>query len=367
MPWLLIAGMLSAAVSWAGTPGTVAFDYRNVPSWRAIADSGYAMAVLSARGQTAAGGWAGDSLRARGVRVLYVHQPWAVTWGGQLITDLEPDGTLSGLAGWYGAFLRDSTGQLADVQEPGVDGIAYDYRDTAFARAYAAAMAAHDPKAGGWYYDYGDMVYGIPWVWSLRDVAGSTWPAWTAGYRLAAQGTRGALRGSASCWCGPACVSPCDIWPYEGVGPYFQNLISYAKVLDGCRSVRRLGGRGLIFCQRASVPSYRRATAGISLLTDSWFNWREFLVAGGFNRNLRDPEHFELSLGAAPDTAWQRAPGVWQRMFSRGLVLANVGTTSYHYTYSTSLSFDLGPGDALVLQNRDARGRWIKVRTNWGQ
>lgn len=366
--WLAL--VLAVALSLLPTPTlaapqTMAWAWRNTPDWRAVADSGYAAACLYARAQTTRSGYAGDSLQAHGIKVWLAVQPWLVTWRGMPIKDWQPDSSLWAICERDSLWLRDSTGAVVRVSWPDVeDALVPDFSRRDVAEAWARALVAHWPKTDGWYLDYGDLTNGISWVYACRKVSPAKMTAWTLGYRRVAE----ILRSSGaklSCWCKPQDAKVCSVWPFEGVGPFYGVGYPYLRVLTELRAQRRQGGRGLVFCERLDVPQYRRATAGVALLTDSWFTWK---VGNASDRSFKDPEHFDLVIGTAPDTCWERAPGVWQRMFTRGFVIANVSTAQWFtYQRNANVSYVIGPGDALVVQTRDALGRYIPWRTNYGR
>ena len=339
----------------ASAPGTIAFDLRNCPDWRFIAEHRYAAAILSARAKDCG---AADSLRARGLRVGYHIQPWLPAWDGAAETTFTLDRTLYRLTSSEAAWLRDSTGKVPLVHEPGITGLPYDYSQLDFARRFGQALAAFDPAADFWYFDYGDMKSGIPWVVSLRRVASDRWPRWAEGYRLVAE----RARGERVCFYGKGddfLCPECDVYPFEGVGDEPGDLYGYARTLAMCRAAEREGKAGLIFCQKAQAR-HRRVLAAIALLTGAWFNWRDFAAPGGFDKNLPDPEHFELKLGAPSDTMRQVAPGVWRRAYQRGFVIANLGEVPYRLSDAVMVA----PLDGLAAQTRDASGRKARWLTN---
>lgn len=349
---------LSALVL-ATAPQTVAFDLRNCPDWRAIAEQGYEAAILSVRAKDCG---AADSLRARGLLVGYLLQPWLPAWDGAAETTFVLDRALYRLASSKAAWLHDSSGAVLLVHEPGITGLPYDFSNLDFAARFGRALAAFDPLAAFWYFDYGDMKYGVGWVTSLRAVAPAQWPRWAEGYRTMAR----AVKAERVCFYGKGddFVCPeCDVYPFEGVGNEARDFYRYDRTLVMCRAAERAGRRGLIFCQRADSARHRRCLAAIARLTSAWFNWRDFGAPGGFNRNLPDPEHFALDLGAAADTMREVAPGVWRRDFRRGFVVANVADAPYRLSDSLTVE----PQDGLVAQIRDRAGRAIAWRTNQDQ
>jgi hypothetical protein len=316
---------------------------------------GYEAAILSARGKECG---AADSLRARGVLVGYHLQPWLPAWGGTAETTFVLDRTLYQLTNADSAWLHDSTGAIPRVQEPGITGLPYDFSNLRFAEQFGKALAAYDPRASFWYFDYGDMKYGIGWVTSLRGVAPAHWPDWAAGYRRMAQqvpAQRACFHGKTDFLC-----PECDIYYFEGIGNAPRDLYRYDRTLAMCRDAERARERGLIFCQRADSTAHRRCLAAIALLTGSWFNWRDFGTPEGFSLNLPDPEHFAFDLGAPRDTMRQVAPGVWRREYRRGFVIANVGTSPYRL----SESYTVAPSDGIVAQTKNRKGRAIPWRTD---
>lgn len=347
----------------ATAPQTIAFDLRNAPDWQDIARRGYAAAILSARAKDSG---AADSLRARGVLVGYHLQPWLPAWDGVAETTFVLDRTLQGLASADDAWLHDSTGAVPLVHEPGITGLPYDFSNAAFAARFGRALSDFDPRASFWYFDYGDMKFGVGWVTSLGAVDPGIWPRWAAGYRAMARALNAESAVPAAqrvCFYGKGddfVCSECDVYPFEGVGNAARDLYRYDRTLAMCRDAERAGRRGLLFCQRKGGAAHRRCLSAIALLTGAWFNWRDFEAPGGFDRNLPDPEHFELDLGAAADTMREIAPGVWRRTFRRGFAIANVSEVPYRLSDAVTL----GPADGFVAQTRDRAGRAISWRTD---
>src|SRR5215470_12064015 len=217
---------LASALLLATAPHSIAFDLRNVPDWRAIASQRYDAAILSARAKDCG---AADSLRRRGVKVGYHLQPWLPAWDGAAETTFVLDRTLHVLASADSAWLHDSTGAIPLVREPGITGLPYDFSNLVFAEQFGRALAVFDPRASFWYFDYGDMKYGIGWVTSLRGVAPAHWPRWAEGYRLMARQVGGARRG---CFYGKGddFICPeCDIYYFESVGDAARDLYRYDR------------------------------------------------------------------------------------------------------------------------------------------
>jgi hypothetical protein len=359
----------SFSLAGAGVKGTIACDWRNTPNWHAIADSNFEASVIFPRSQSARGGWAADSLKAHGVRVYFAHQPWLGLWKGQPIKDWKYDSTLWVICEKDSLWLRDSTGAIVHIYGDIDNALVPDFRIPEVVDAWGRAIAGYWPKADGWHFDYGDLVRGISWVPSCKKVRPADMAAWTVGYKQVVGLIRSVNSGSeTACWCSPMNINFCSIWPFENVAPYYTNQYSYERVLTEFRTIKRLGGRGLLFCQRSDVPSYRRTTAAICLLTDSYFNWRHFYSKTDPNwawNNLRDMEHFVLDIGTAPDSCIEVAPKVWQRKFTRGIVTVNVSPDYYRYVYSKNQQYPIAPGDALVVQDRSKNGRFIKLITNY--
>lgn len=325
-----------------------------MPDWRDIARQGYAAAILSARARDTG---AADSLRARGVLVGYHLQPWLPAWDGAPETTFVLDRTLYRLASASAGWLRDAKGLIPLVHEPGITGLPYAFSNSGFAQRFGRALDDFDPRASFWYFDYGDMKYGVGWVTSLRGVDPKTWPPYAAGYRLMAS----QVRARRVCFYGKGddfLCPECDVYPFESVGNEPRDLYRYDRTLAMCRAAERAGKRGLIFCQRADSAAHRRCLASIALLTRAWFNWRDFAVPEGFDRNLADPEHFDLDLGAPRDTMREIAPAVWRREFRRGFVIANVGSAPYRL----SGAYTIDSSDGLVIQTRDRSGRGMRWR-----
>jgi len=83
--------------------------------------------------------------------------------------------------------------------------------------------------------------------------------------------------------------------------------------------------------------------------------------------HARDPEHFELAVGAPVGEPRERSPGVWQRATARGVVVVNLSSAPAIYVHGGRTRFTIPSGDALVLQDRDAAGRAMPVATNGGR
>jgi len=342
---LLVLGILFAlAVPVPAEPvrGTGAFDYRNSPNVGAT--SGYELLVLS----PLSGLDRLDSARVQGARAWRWVQPWLCTWQGRPIWRQAWD-----LAEARNSFLRDTTGARVVVNESDVSACwVLDYRDTVLADSMAAWYNAW--VADGIYLDYG--CEDLSWLWSARAVARSVWPAWAKGYgRIKTQ-----IAGEAGCGCSLTSLnaSGCDVLYLEGIPGFY----SYLRTLELTRDARARGKRGLVFCQ-TGVKWHRRCLAGISLLADALFNWRDFNVAGGTWNNLRDPEHFDLWLGNVWGDIWEPSPRIYRKQFTHGMVIVNLSTSSWKYG-----SRWIAPNDALVIQFRDrVTGQWITWRTNEGR
>jgi hypothetical protein len=109
------------------------------------------------------------------------------------------------------------------------------------------------------------------------------------------------------------------------------------------------------------VPSRRRLTAALCYLTGGLFAYRD--ASGGTPLPLRDPEHFDLYLGAFEEPHRELAPGVYERRSSHGVVVANLSAQPYEYE-----GYGIPPADALIAQTRDEEtGEPIDWLTTFGR
>lgn len=340
--------------------GTFAYDYRNNPVVADLLDR--ELVVLSARGMLAPG--RADSLAAAGVRPFVIVQPNQAFVAGQAIgSRLGDDRTFPWdtatyqLATKHGALMRDSvTGAWLDMFGGSPwSSVVLDFRDRDFALEYAALLASTFPKARGVVLDYG-----CPWI----PIALPDWPAWRAGwvdYLAELRRLRPDL----------VLVSQCDKWatdlPVDGVllERVGAALNPTVKSFATAQALARAGKRVHLRQEWASSTT-RRYFASLAVMFDGTFD-----QCGDPNRvppmHVRDLEHFALVAGVPAGDAWERAPGVWQRMLTRGLVIVNVSGAPFVYRYNTSTTFTVFAGDALLLQNRDSRGRFMRAVTNAGR
>jgi hypothetical protein len=356
----LLGMILAPTVEAATVRGSFAFDYRNLPSVGPLLDR--EIVVLSARGYLAPGRV--DSLVAAGVRPFVLVQPNQAWRLGGVAIGAAPgddraypwDTATYLLATKHDAILRDSTGAFVDM----FGGVSWssmvlDFGNRAFGRDYAALLAGAFPRAAGVVLDYGCPYMPVP----VPDYEG-----WRAGWIAYLEELR-RLRPDLEL------VSQCDKWkpelPTSGVllERVGSALNPPAKSFATARALAGAGRRAF-FRQEWTAPQTRRFFASTAVM-----------FAGAFDQcadpnkvpplHWRDVEHFELSPGYPVGDAWERAPGIWQRMTSRGLVLVNVSAPTLVYRYNTTTTFYVPAGDALLIQNRDERGRFIKARSNAGR
>lgn len=356
--------LLGASTASSAVTGTSAYDYRNNPSVGPLLDR--EMVVLSARGMFAPGRV--DSLLGSGVK------PWMLVQPNQSFVNGLAIGSRPGddrtfpwdtatyqLAMKHGAIMRDSTGAYLDMfGGTQWQSMVLDFRNRAFGADYAALLVSMFPRLSGLVLDYGcgDL------AWMGLKVPLSVWPDWRAGW-IAYLAELRRLRPDL------VVVSQCDKWqrdlPVDGVllEQAGYSLQTPAKAFSTTRDLVGAGKRAH-YWQEWSDKRTRRFFAAIALMFDGTYR-----QTGTPNIvppvNYRHPEHFDLSVGVPGSAAWERAPGVWQRMYTRGLVILNVTGATMTYQYNQTTAFTIPPGDALVLQNRDTRGRFIVAKTNAGR
>lgn len=357
---------IAAAVTAHGDvrTGTYAWDYHNAPYVGRYA--GYEFVALSTRGALARG--AADSVHAAGGKVLMQWQPVVAVSNGIALEGAQYpwDTALHELARRRGAILTDSTGGFVDLF-PGDrwDAWVLDMRDTAFVDELAQLMTTmYRGRVNGTLFDYGCGDLG--WA-ALPHLNPGIWPAWRQGFRRLV----GAVRQAKGGWLS---ILQCDKWPvgFEEVadGLYLEkagwSLNPPAKVWA---SATRFPNRWVLIRVEDLVASRRRLFAGMALLADARFNWSDLRGDSGAGSDFqpRDPEHFELSIGAAPGSWFTKAPGVLERVFTRGLVIVNLSPAPYVYQVSQTRSYTIQPNDALTIQTRDAAGRWIVWLTDAGR
>jgi len=333
---VLAALALSAAVA----AGSFATDYRNAPDWRALV--GFERVALSARAKVAA-----DSLVGSGAEVFAWAQPLVPTWQGEPIRSWPWDAAMWETAERYGAVLPYA------VEGDDISGARLlDFRVDGFPVALAQAQAAELDGWAGVLLDYGCP--DLAWEQSLPMLGEVFWEPWREGYYLYRAALSFYLQGR-------PIICQCDTWQ----GLYFHcdglvwekvgwSLNPYEKVWHGLSS----GAVGASVVLYPGGPGAgQRLAAGMALARDAAFLWRD--VADPWTPQ-RDTEHFELTVGTFYLDAWERAPGVWIRVATHGLVLVNLSDAPYRYG-----SRVVGPMDALVIQFRnEVTGRWQKWRDN---
>lgn len=359
---LLCLFVFPRTVHAAPVRGTFAYDYRNNPVVADLRDR--ELVVLSARGMLAPG--RADSLIAAGSRPYVIVQPnQAFTGGVPIGSRLGDDRTFPWdtatyrLALEHDALMRDSTGAWLDMFAGAGGGtwssVVLDFRNRAFGKAYAALLVATFPKAAGVVLDYG-----CPWI----PITLPGWADWRAGWVAYLDEVR-RLRPEL------VLISQCDQWktdlPVAGVllERVGAALNPPAKSFATARALAGAGKRAHLRQEWASSTT-RRYFASLAVMFDGTFD-----QCGDPNRvppvHVRDLEHFTLVAGVPAGDPWERSPGVWQRMLTRGLVIVNVSGPPFVYRYNTTTTFTVNAGDALLLQNRDSRGRFMKAATNAGR
>ena len=72
--------------------------------------------------------------------------------------------------------------------------------------------------------------------------------------------------------------------------------------------------------------------------------------------SVKDPEHWELDLGPAAGP-WRRLdPGIYERSFTQGVVVANLGRGAYRHTGGDGRTRTIPAHDALIAQTKNASG-----------
>lgn len=358
----VFAAMLIPCVAGsAPVKGTHAYDYRNNPYVGALLDR--EVVILSPRGMLAPGRV--DSLVSAGVKVYVLIQPNQIFTNGVAIGsrpgDVQTfpwDTATYNLAVKYNAIMRDSTGAYLDMfGGTSWQGMVLDFRIREFGSEYAALIASMFPKLSGVVFDYGcgDL------AWMALKIDPSVWVDWRAGWKsfVADLGTTNPQI---------ATIAQCDQWP-NGFSAEFDGILLErvgSALNPPVKSWNTTKSHKVFYRQEWTDPRTRRLFAGMALLSDGLFD-----QCGDPNKvppvHIRDLEHFELSLGIPGDTWWERVPNVYQRMFSRGLVIVNMQSWPYYYEASRTKTYEIMPYDALVAQTRSPDGRWIKWITNSGR
>lgn len=333
---------------------TFAYDYRNTPNVSRLLDR--QIIIFSMRGMIAKR----DSVPDYAGRVFALTQPNLAFTNGVAIGSRPGDEYIFPwdtaaytLTQKHDAIMRDSTGNLLDMfGGTQWQSMVLDFRDSAFARDYASLMRERRFLGNlGVALDYGcgDL------AWMALKVDPSTWPEWRQGWRYFLQEL-----GTSS----PR-ICQCDQWPrgfdsecdgilFERVG---QGLNPFSKVWGIARSLPR---ERIVFLRQEDTQSRsRRAFATMSLLLPNAYydQCQDPNVVPPVH--LKNIEHFGLNIGDEGGDYWERSPGVFQRMYTRGLVILN--TTNQPYRYS---KYTIGPQDGFVAQTRDGKGRWMTWATN---
>jgi hypothetical protein len=354
----LALAVVAANADAAVRTGTFAYDYRNVPVVSRF--DGFEVVVLSARGATLQAPI--DTVHAWGGRVLALVQPTLATWHGRPTEDRRQypwDARLWRAARAHEAVLHDARGDTLWMfrGEPYAAAL-WDLGDSSFVASVAEAIVDSSGglgRADGIVLDYG--CGGVP----VDGIAPAAAARWSQGWRELVARVRRARPGwSVVCQCDrfteTATPEACDGLLLERVG---HSLNPPAKAWS---EIARDSASRPLLRQEDARPDRRRLFAAIALLTDGLF-------AQGGDPNAtpsvaeRNPEHWELDLGA-PSGPWRRrAPAVYERRFERGHVVANLSTARHTFRQRDGAMFRIPPGDGLVLQDRDAAGKTIASRT----
>jgi hypothetical protein len=327
-------------------PGTIAFDYRNSPAWEEMVD--YEWAVLSPRATAAA-----DSLGRRDVKVVFwVQVPFVCTWDGSIVRGFEYDNNRADAIESWDAVLRDTLGFWADVDDGDIRGCyALDLRDTAFVDHLAWSTLGDLSKGDAIIFDYGCA--GIKWISQLNDVDPSIWIEWEEGYRFYRETLRELLPDKVF-------FSQCDSW--RGLDFITDGLVleKIGWSLTPIEKAWRLSSMDDTFdvlLASTDNRNTRSLIAAIALIQDDLFNW-------GFPANRKAPEFFELDLGkVGKRDYWERKPGVFQRHWTHGIVIAN--TTDSPAKFGSRW---VAPKSGLVIQTKNhTTGRYQKWLTNEGR
>ena len=361
---LLLAAAGATGAQAAPVRGTFAYDYRNVPNVADFLDR--ELVILSARGMLAPG--RADSLKEAGVKPLFLLQPNQAFAGGAAIGSRPEharqypwDTATWRLVTKHDALMRDSTGGSLDMfAGTSWSSMVLDFRNRPFGREYAALLVEMFPRADGVVLDYGCGDLG----WMGLSTPRATWVDWKAGWiDFLAEVRR--LRPD---W---ILVSQCDQWnralPVDAVllervgaalNPRDKTLVT-ARALAGAK-------KRVLLRQEGIDARTRRFFSGLALLFDGAFD-----ECGDPNFvppiHRRDVEHFELAVGRPAGDVRERSRNVLVRAMERGVVVVNASDRAWSYDHASGTRYKVAPGDALVLQDRDAKGRPIPPRTNAGR
>lgn len=359
----LLLALPALALS-APRAGTFAWNYKNRPVVAPYA--GYEYVVISSRGVLAPG--VVDSLRAFGATPLVWLQPTLAVVGGQPIQgpDYPWDTAVLELAQRRGAVLKTADGRPADLFPPsgsGYDAWLLDYRDSAFVDELGDLILERlvAGRCGGVLWDYG--CGDVSWNPAIG-IDAATWADWRRGFvRLADRVRRGGLS-----------LTQCDQYPADVVpatdGVFYEQAgMSLNPLQKVWRNVTAHPDRRALVRVEELVAQKRRAFATLSLLTGARFNWSDLRgdYGGGTKESVPDFEHFVLSIGATAGAIQTRSAGVYARNFTRGIAVLNTSTAPHTYWLTSTVKVVIQPGDGLVMQTRDERGRYIKRITNEGR
>lgn len=366
---LLIAASLILSTESLAAPriGTFAWNYKNRPVVAPY--NGYELVAVSARAIVAPG--IVDSLRSFGALPIVWLQPTVAIAGGAPLEgpDYPWDSAVLELVTRRNAILRTPDGRPADLFPPsgsGYEAWLLDYRDSAFVDEFAALIVSRlmSGKAAGVLWDYG--CGDVSWNQAIG-VDGATWLAWRRGFVRLVAAVR-ALRG------GGLSIVQCDQYPADLVpvtdGVFYEQAgMSLNPLAKVWANVNRNPGRWTLVRVEELAAQKRRAFATLSLVTGSRFNWSDVRgdYGGGTMQNFPDLEHFGLSVGPTSGPIVTKAPGVYARAFTRGVAVLNTSAAPYVYALTSAVRYTVQPGDGLVMQTRDERGRYIKRLTNEGR
>lgn len=351
---------LAGAAHAAPRIGTFGWTYKNGPTVAPF--EGYEYVVLSARGLLQPGKV--DSLRAFGATPLVWLQPDIAVSGGVPISGAAQypwDSGVLELVTFRDALLKTIDGQPVQLF-PGNPSSPWllDFRDTVFVDDYARLTNQALAKAGGFVHDYG--CGDIGWA-RLPGVDPSIWPAWRRGYIRWVSKLHGiqilqcdnqwqadltpVADGFYSEQCGMSINPAAKVWANATRYPQKWNLI------------------------RVEELNYqkRRLFAGIARIAEARFNWCDLRgdYGGGSNQNFKPMEYFVMDLGPSDGAWWSPTPGVYQRLFTRGVVLVNLSASSYVYRLSKNVSYTIQPQDGITMQTRGTDGRFIRRITDANQ
>ncbi|UCG11952.1 MAG: hypothetical protein JSU72_15760 [Deltaproteobacteria bacterium] len=328
---------------------TIGMDYRNQPEWQKL--TGYEYAIVSPRADHARAAHAVDSLIAHGTDIIYWIQPFLCYYMGNPVTGWDYDDALLEVVRKHDAILKDPGGFAPTVEGDDISGCyVLDFTNRDFVREYAAVVTAAGEKSKGVLFDYGCI--DLAWEPNLKTITAEQWREWGSGYYLVHDEIR-RIRPDwfQICQCnrwGGWLSGTCDGLLFEKVGWSLNPYMHVWKTINA-------EGTHSVIMQQINYPKGRRLTAGMALLTDSYFNYRDINIHVW--HNIKAPEYFELMTGDFYGRPyWERAPGVFMRIGTHGRVLVNLSQEPYKYGSRTIPAMD-----AVVIQHRDPEtGRFMK-------